>query len=106
MTLATVLSYAAVAGLAFFGIAGAEPRDRRRLALLVLGAVLALHVVANANSRFRMPWMPLLTVFASHAALSGSALFSRLSLGAWLGALAATTLLCVVCVSYFWVDFG
>jgi cation transport ATPase len=101
----TVLSYALVAGFGAFGIAAAR-RDRRRLfACLVLATVVGLHVLANANSRFRMPWMPLVMVYAAHAALGGRALVAGLRRREVLAASAATLVVVGICVSYFWVDW-
>ena len=100
---ATAASYLLVSGLAAFGIAAARRGDRRLLALLVLAAVLAVHVFANANSRFRMPWMPLLMAFAAHAALGGRALLTGLSTREKLAALGATLFVAAVSASYFWV---
>jgi len=106
VTAATVLSYALIAGLAAFGIAAAR-RDRRRLlACLVLGTVVFVHVLANANSRFRMPWMPLVIVYAAYALLGGRALLAGLRRREWLAALGAALVVGAVCVSYFWVDWS
>jgi len=103
---ATVFSYALVACLAAFGVAAAR-RDRRRLlACLVLGTVVGLHVLANANSRFRMPSMPLLMAYAAHAALGGRALLEGLRRGERAAALAVAILVIGVCASYFWVDWS
>ena len=77
VTVATYSVYAAVMILAVVGIAAANPRQRW-LALLVSGVVLAVHVFANANSRFRMPWMPLLMVYAAHTLVSGRPALARL----------------------------
>jgi len=52
-----------------WGIAGARGGGRRLLPCLVLGVAAAIHVAANATSRFRLPWMPLLIAYASHALL-------------------------------------
>jgi 4-amino-4-deoxy-L-arabinose transferase-like glycosyltransferase len=106
VTGATVLTYAVVTCLAAFGIAAAR-RDRRRLlACLVLGAVVGLHVLANANSRFRMPWMPLLMAYAAHALFGGRALLAELRRGERLAAFTVAALVVGVCASYFWVDWG
>ncbi len=67
---ASVLYDALLVLAGIWGIAGARGRPRRLLPCLVLGVVVALHVVANATSRFRMPWMPLLIAYASHALLN------------------------------------
>jgi 4-amino-4-deoxy-L-arabinose transferase-like glycosyltransferase len=106
VTAATVLSYALVACLAAFGVAAARRDHRRLLACLVLGTVVGLHVLANANSRFRMPWMPLVMVYAAYAGLGGRALFAGLGRGERLAASAAALLVACVCVSYFWVDWS
>jgi 4-amino-4-deoxy-L-arabinose transferase-like glycosyltransferase len=106
VTMASVLTYALVAGLAAFGVAAARRDHRRLLACLVLGTVVGLHVLANANSRFRMPWMPLVMVYAAHAALGGRALFAGLRRKEGLAALFAVLLVGAVCVSYFWVDWS
>jgi 4-amino-4-deoxy-L-arabinose transferase-like glycosyltransferase len=106
VTTATVLSYVLIASLAAFGVAAARRDHRRLLACLVLGTVVGLHVLANANSRFRMPWMPLVMVYAAHAALGGRALFAGLRRGERLAASAAACFVTAVCVSYFWVDWS
>lgn len=102
----TGLSFALVAGLGAFGIAAAQRDDRRLLALLVLATVLIVHVAANANSRFRMPWMPLIIAYAAHAALGGRSLAAGLSRRERLGAMSATLFVCGVCLSYGWVAAG
>jgi hypothetical protein len=96
-TPAWVALYAAAA----LGIAAAREGGRRQLALLVLGAVAALHVAANATPRVRLPWLPLLAVYASHAALSGRALLRRLDRAGALGATAALLFFFAVCIPYF-----
>ncbi len=104
VTLATVGSYLAVVLLAVPGVLGARERGRRRLAGLVLLVVCAVHVAANANSRFRMPWMPLLLVYAAHAARGGRAALADLR--GWeraLGAALAVALV-AICASYFFIS--
>jgi hypothetical protein len=56
---------------AALGVALSDAR-RRSLALLVLSAVMLVHVVANATPRFRVPWLPLLCVYAAHALSRGT----------------------------------
>jgi 4-amino-4-deoxy-L-arabinose transferase-like glycosyltransferase len=106
VAVATVLAYAGVACLGAFGIASARRGNRRLLALLVLGCVLALHVVANANSRFRMPWMPLVIVFAAHAVLGGRSLVTGLRPTERSGAILASAAVIAVCLSYAWLDWS
>jgi hypothetical protein len=69
LLLAHVLFYGLVICGAALGVARARGPGRRSLALAVLGAVCALHVATNATPRFRVPWLPFLMVYASHAAL-------------------------------------
>ncbi len=64
---ATVLSYVLVTVGGVLGIAVAPGRCRKLLPGLLLGIVLLVHVVTTANSRHRLPWMPLLIVYASFA---------------------------------------
>ena len=106
VTAATIAAYLAVMWLAALGVAGAR-RDRRRLfVLLVLGAVLALHLVANANSRFRMPWMPLSMAYAAHAVVGGRKLVAGLGPRERLGAFTAAIAVAGICISYFWVGWA
>jgi 4-amino-4-deoxy-L-arabinose transferase-like glycosyltransferase len=53
-------------------------RHRRRLMGALLLTVVALHVVATSVTRFRVPWMPLLIVYASHAFLNCGMVRARL----------------------------
>jgi hypothetical protein len=96
----TIVSYALVMVLAFVGIAASTGGRRRDLAFLVLGAVAAVHLFANANSRFRMPWMPFLMVYAAHAALGGPRLVAALGMTARLGVAAGVLLVAGVCVGF------
>ena len=87
-----------VAGV--LGIAQAQGAGRRLLPLVVLGCVVAVHVFANATARFRLPWMPLVIVYASHAVFERHPL-SRNALAA----VAATLLFFfAVCVPHFRAD--
>jgi len=97
---ATVFSYGIVMVLAIVGVAASARGRRRLLALLVFAAVLGLHVVANANSRFRMPWMPFLMAYAAFAAVGGRTLVTGLGPVARLCAALAVLLLFGVCGSF------
>jgi 4-amino-4-deoxy-L-arabinose transferase-like glycosyltransferase len=61
-----VVLYALLLGGAALGMARAGS-GRASLAVGVLGLVMALHVLANATPRFRVPWLPLLCVYAAYA---------------------------------------
>jgi 4-amino-4-deoxy-L-arabinose transferase-like glycosyltransferase len=98
---ATIPAWVVLYAAAALGIAGARDGGRRRLALLVLAVVAALHVAANATPRFRLPWLPLLAVYASSALLGGRALRRRLDRAGALGAAAAILFFLAVCLPYF-----
>jgi 4-amino-4-deoxy-L-arabinose transferase-like glycosyltransferase len=106
VTAATVLAYGLVACLGVFGVAAARRDHRRLLACLVFGTVFGLHVLANANSRFRMPWMPLLMAYAAHALLAGRARLAAMRCPEALAALAVAIGIVAVCISYFWIDWS
>jgi len=99
-------AYLLLLSAAILGVAGAAPGGRRGLALLVLGPVLLLHVIANATPRFRVPWLPLLAIYASHACLRGRALWTDLSRGARVAAAVALLFLFGVGIPYFLVYGG
>jgi len=96
-----LLLYGLVICAAALGMASARGPGRRSLALAVLGAVCALHVAANATPRFRVPWLPLLIVYASHAALHGRALLRPGARRALLAPLAALGFLLWTLGPYF-----
>jgi hypothetical protein len=98
---ATIPTWAALYAGAALGIAAAREGGRRRLALLVLAVVATLHVAANATPRFRLPWLPLLAVYASSALLGSRALRRRLDRVGALGAAAAILFFLAVCLPYF-----
>ena len=54
-----------------FSISEPWPAGRKRglLVCLLFAAVLVVHVVGNSSARFRMPWLPLIDVYASYALL-------------------------------------
>jgi hypothetical protein len=94
---AWIALYAAAA----LGIAAARHGGRRRLALLVLAVVAAVHVAANATARFRLPWLPFLAVYASFALVAGRAFRRHLDRAGALGAAAALLFFLAVCVPYY-----
>jgi hypothetical protein len=103
---ATAPAWIALFCAAAIGVAAAGADGRQRLLLLVLGGVAAAHVLANATPRFRLPWLPILCVAASHALLSGRGLPRRLGRGGALGAAAALGFFLGVCVPYFAIYGG
>ena len=103
VTALTALCFVVVAGFAAFGVSAARGGNRRLLALLVLGVVFSVHVASNANSRFRMPWMPLLITYAAHMLLGGRALLAATGPRARAAALLAAVFVAAVSASYYLV---
>ena len=91
LLVASVLAYLAVVVAGVLGMARAPGRGRRLLPWLVFATVAAVHVLSNATARYRMPWMPLLIVYASHAAVGARRAPRRLPRGS--AAVAAAALL-------------
>ncbi len=105
-TLVSVLTYAAVLIGGVFGIAAARGTGRQLLPCLILGVVVALHVFANATARFRVPWMPLLIVYASYAVARGRTLRRDLAGRRWIAPAGVLFFFFAVCVPYFAVFGG
>ena len=102
LLLASVPAWIALFVFGVFGVAGARGESRRSLALLVFAVVGLLHVVSNATPRFRVPWLPLLGIYAADAALGWRSLPRRLTRGGWIAALAALLFFFGVCIPYFY----
>ena len=97
----TSVSYLLVFVAAMLGALTDPSRRRRRLMGALLVTVVALHVVATSVTRFRVPWTPLLIVYASHAFLNCGMVRARLR---GFTAVAAVLLLCTlawITVCYF-----
>lgn len=96
----TVLFHVALVAAAIVGTAGA---DRRQLLLLalVLGAALAVHVLANATPRYRIPWLPLLAIYAAAALARRRRWQWRRDRGRLLAATAALVFFAAVCLPQF-----
>jgi len=86
------------------GIAAVRGEGRRALPLLVFGVVLTLHVLANASSRYRLPLMPFLMVYAAYALSHGRAVLGQLSRPAALVCLALGLYALAWCAPYFAAD--
>ena len=97
---ASIPAWIALAVAATLGLA-ASRGGPARLAGLLLGSAALLHVLANATPRFRVPWLPLLAIFAAHALLLGPGLPRRLRRGGWIGAGAAIAFLLLVALPYY-----
>jgi hypothetical protein len=82
MTLKAVVAapYLVLLALSLFGLARARPRAGPLLLLVLLGAWNLAHVVAYATTRFRLPMLPVVFLFAA-AAVSRDSPLARLSGG-------------------------
>ncbi len=98
---AVIGSYMIVFVIGVLGFASAPVSGNRLLVGLVVGAALAVHVLVNADTRFRVPWMPLLIVYGSNALQNFSAARRRLRGQALVSALAVLAFFFAVCVPYF-----
>jgi hypothetical protein len=97
----TALAYATVVAAGVLGIAAAPGRGRRVLPLLLFGVLVAVHVVSNANSRYRFPFMPLLVVYASAAVADWPQLRRQLTGARLVAALLVLLFFFAVCVPAF-----
>ncbi len=71
-----LLLYALLLGGGVWGLAACAGSRRDALGVWVLAAVCAVHVLANATPRFRVPWLPLLGVYAGYALLNARTLWA------------------------------
>ena len=100
----TVTAFLLVTIAGALGVSNSEKGGRRLLACVLLGAVFAVHLVSNSASRFRLPWMPLVIVYASHAIVSRRDLWPCLR---GVRRNAATVFILLVlfgCVPFFFAD--
>lgn len=98
---AVLLSYGLVLLGGVLGVAAAPDRSRRWLPGLLFAGITAVHVLANATARFRLPWMPLLMVYASYAALHARELRTRLHGGRGRAALLVLAVWAGLTIPYF-----
>jgi 4-amino-4-deoxy-L-arabinose transferase-like glycosyltransferase len=89
--------------LAFFSALGVAvaPAPQRHLALLVLAVPGAVHLLTNATSRFRAPWLPLLLVFAAYAWQERGGLRQQLSRRGGHAVLAVVAFVGLVALPYY-----
>ena len=100
LELATVLAFVGIFAFACLGIAGDPDRRSRALTLAICGVILALHVLSFAVSRYRVPWIPLLIVYAGAALADPSGTMRRMSRRARVITTAAILYFLAVCVPY------
>jgi len=99
-------AWLALATAATLGVAAARAGGRRALAVLVLGGAILVHVATNATPRFRVPWLPLLSIYAAHALLLGRRLPAALDRRGMIGAALALAAIFGLGVPYFWMLGG
>ena len=86
------------------GVFAATAGGRRLLVGLLLSAVLGVHLLANVAPRYRLPFMPLMIIFAASAIVRGPALWNDLEKPARAGALGILLIFGALCVPYFHPD--
>ncbi|HJO25007.1 MAG: glycosyltransferase family 39 protein [Myxococcota bacterium] len=99
-------AWLALAATAALGVAAARAGGRRALAVLLLGGVILVHVAANATPRFRVPWLPLLCIYAAHALILGRRIPSALDRRGAIGAAVVLAAIFGLGVPYFWMLGG
>jgi 4-amino-4-deoxy-L-arabinose transferase-like glycosyltransferase len=87
----SMLPYLAVFLLGTLGIAAARGDGRLLLPCVLLGVFVSMHILANADVRFRLPWIPIFIIYTSHALLGGRRLVASMGVsrrialaGVWL----------------------
>ncbi len=106
LVLALGASYIVLYLAGVLGVAGAG-NGRGVLACLVFGVILGVHILVYAISRYRVPFMPFLMVYASHALLSWRARPRRLSPSARIvAALVIAHFLSLCVLHHYWLKWG
>jgi hypothetical protein len=95
------LAWPLLLAAAVCGIAGAPDARRRTLPVLLFAAVAGVHVLANATARFRVPWLPLLAVYAAYAVAHRREVTARLTGRAGAAALCVLVVVLGIGVPYF-----
>ena len=103
---ASTPAWLALASCATLGIAASRAGGRRLLAVLLLGSAIAVHIAANATPRFRVPWLPLLCIYAAHALCLGRGLLAHIDRRGLAGASLALAFLVGVALPYYWIFGG
>ena len=99
----TLLAYLGIVIGSLFGITTSPDLRRRLLPVLVLSIIAVVHILAQASSRYRLPLMPLLMVYAAAWATAGFPL-RRLSPRSLVACALCLAILLGWCVPYFWND--
>jgi 4-amino-4-deoxy-L-arabinose transferase-like glycosyltransferase len=99
-----VVSYVVIVVLAILGAAASREPGRGSFLLCAATPLVALHVLAFAGARYRFPLMPLLMIYASHAALHAPRLLGGLRGRRALAAAAALLFFLGVCIPHFRAD--
>jgi hypothetical protein len=97
----TSVSYSLVLMAAMLGALTDPSRRRRLLTCALLVTVVALHIVATSVTRFRVPWTPLLIVYASHALLNCGLVRARLRGFAAVGTIVSLCAFAWIAAYYF-----
>jgi 4-amino-4-deoxy-L-arabinose transferase-like glycosyltransferase len=97
----SVLSYVLLASLAVAGLWAASRHPGVTLALLILAAVVFIHSMVYGMSRYRVPLLPFLAIFAAQALVHRKEVLERLRSARGVGALATLLFLAYVWSLHF-----
>jgi hypothetical protein len=119
VVLLTALIFGSYIGAVLLGIVGAvmaPPADRRSYAflLILIGFVCLIHIATYGHSRYHLPLMPIVLLFAASAWVNRRAIWSRRGSRRWWLASAASTVLVsswllevlVVDAARFWTNLA
>ncbi len=96
-----VVSYVLVFLVGTLGMAAARGNGRLLLPCLVIGSSVLVHVLTNGTVRFRLPWMPLFSIYAGSAVTGRGALLASMSRSRWVALAAVWVFFLGWCVPYY-----
>jgi hypothetical protein len=102
--LVSALAFSLIFLCAVPAVLSARAGRQRLLVGLLLAAVLGVHLLANISPRYRLPFMPLMIVFAAATLSRGSAPWRELASPARLAAGCILLVFAGFCLPYFYPD--
>ncbi len=102
--LSSTLAFSAIFLWAVLGVFSATAGGRRLLVGLILVAVLSLHLVANVSPRYRLPFMPLMIIFAAAALVRGRGAWDSLDRSSRIAVVSVSVVFVGFCLPYFYAD--
>ena len=102
--LLSAFAFSAIFLCAVPGVFSATAGGRRSLVGFILAAVLGVHLLANISPRYRVPFMPLMIIFAASALARGPALWGDLDRPARIAVGGVVLVFVGFCIPYFYAD--